>query len=537
MTDSRIKDRLDRHGELKGIRAIEEPHWREIAMLMRPDDRDFDAHVQRRRDDTAIFDSTQLYALDDFCAAIFTQLTNPANRWCELTIADQDLLKYQPVAQWLYRHSSKMLATFSETVSPFYTEVMPWLANTGAFGLGTLYNEEIPGQVRIVDRSIPLGETFRDIDDLGFTTTVHREFSLTARQAERKFKRDFKDFGNKDRTRIVFVHAVYPNEDYRPGALGRRGAQYLSEYVSSDVQDFIRDGFYYDMPYQSAEWNRRSGRAYPTGPGHRARADTAMLQDMERSHIVAAQFAAEPPLLVHDKSMVTAADIEPNAVLYGTMNEQLGKRTIDTLQRSQDLKLSLEMSEQRRNAIRNAFYSSIMMLVNRPEMTATEFLGWNKELLKRMAGSLVNIQWALSAVVARRWGILRRAGQIEPPPPEMAGQAITVKYRSPLATLNEVSDAQGTAQFLQVLEPIAQVSPEVLDNIDMDRAVAILRAGFVSDPSLIKDPAVVAKLRAARAQQIQQQAQLEAAEKAANIGATVSHAQQAATLAKKRVAA
>ena len=135
MTDSRIKDRLDRHGELKGIRAIEEPHWREIAMLMRPDDRDFDAHVQRRRDDTAIFDSTQLYALDDFCAAIFTQLTNPANRWCELTIADQDLLKYQPVAQWLYRHSSKMLATFSETVSPFYTEVMPWLANTGAFGV------------------------------------------------------------------------------------------------------------------------------------------------------------------------------------------------------------------------------------------------------------------------------------------------------------------------------------------------------------------------------------------------------------------
>ena len=37
------RETLDRHGEMKQIRAIEEPAWRDIALVLRPDDRDFDA--------------------------------------------------------------------------------------------------------------------------------------------------------------------------------------------------------------------------------------------------------------------------------------------------------------------------------------------------------------------------------------------------------------------------------------------------------------------------------------------------------------
>src|SRR5579885_1186356 len=142
---------LDRHQEMKDLRAIEEPHWRDIALVFRPDDRDFDAHIQRRRDDTAIFDSTQIYALDDFAGGIFGQLTNPANRWAELTLADKDLASYQPVKKWLWDTMTLIFASASEGVSRFYSEVPAWFANIGAFGFGTMYSEEVVGQERITD--------------------------------------------------------------------------------------------------------------------------------------------------------------------------------------------------------------------------------------------------------------------------------------------------------------------------------------------------------------------------------------------------
>ncbi len=526
---------LDRHAELKALRAIEEPHWREIAMLFDPDSRDFDAHVQRRRDDSMIFDATPLYIIDDFAGGLFSQMTNPMNHWFSLGIEDPDLKKWGPVKNWLFATAARLYATFTDAVSPFYSEVPAWFGNLGMFGLGAMYSEEMPGKARIVDRAIPIGESFIDIDAQGYVDTFHREFSLTGRQVRKKWP-DNREIARRDeKERIVFVHAVWPNDGYVDGGAGRRGAMFQSAYVSPDALDFYEPGFYYELPYAVPQWKRRSGRAYPTGPGHKARADAAMLQDMERTHIVAGQFAAEPPILAHDRATIVAEDIEPNAVLYGAMNADNGKRTIDYLQRGQDVKLSLQQSEQRRQAIRQAFLFSVLQLLNRPEMTATEFLGFNKEFLQLAAPNLVRIQQGgLSPLIARRYKILLRAGQIPPAPPEIAGHAINVEYVSPLAKLLKVSEAQGTQQWLGAIVPIIQAKPEAADKINSDRVIEILADGYVTDPGVINGDDVVAKIRAARAQQQQQMAGVETAERVANIGATVAHANQAQTLSQQR---
>jgi len=535
---------LSRQSDLEAERSIEEPLWRDIAILFRPDDRDFDAHNQRRRDDTAIFDATQIYALDNFAGGLFSQMTNPMNKWFGLGIADKDLEAYAPVKKWLFRHTLKLLATFTDAVSPFYAEVPAWFSNLGAFGWAPMFDEELVGKAKIADRAIPIGESFIDVDAQGYVNTFHRKFSLKGAQA-----RGMSDNAGTwssdpvisrldEKQRKVYIHCVWPNPGYVPGGKGQRGAQFLSAYGSPDVPDFYREGFYFEFPYQVPMWNRRSGRAYPTGPGHLARSDAAMLQEMARSEIVAAQFAAEPPVLVHDKSVITAADIEPNTVLYGTMNADNGKRVIDTLQRSQDFKLAREVFADRRNAIRQVFLFSIMQLLSRPEMTATEFLGFSKEFLQLAAPNLVRIQQGgLSPKIARRFRILERAGQIEPPPPELAGHAINVEYVSPLAKLMKVSEAQGVTQFLNAMAPVIQAQPETADNLDGDRIAVMLADGYVTDPSVLRNPDQVQQIRAGRAQAQQQAAKLQAAEQAANIGATVAHAQQAGTLAKKRAAA
>jgi hypothetical protein len=540
MTEYR-EDILKEHARMKAIRAIEEPHWREIAAFLRPDDRDFDAHVQRRRDDSPIFTIEPILAVEDFEGGFFSQASNPMNRWGDLGSGDEDLDKYQPVKAWMWRRSNQILGSFTPSVSAFYSEVSDWYAHICCFGWGGFYSDEVVGAGMFNDAAIPINESFIGRDAAGRVNRYHREFSLTGDQA--KAKKEFRDneaLGRmKDEDRAVFVHAVFQNPDYRPGAIGPRGMAFTAAYVSPDLKEFYEPDGYYEFPYGCPRWRRRSGRPYPTGIGHTIRADVVMVNEMERSNLVAAQFIAEPTFLAHEKSDVLAADIEPNAVLYGTMNAENGKQLLGTLDRHQNLPVSLEYVQAKVATIRKAVRFGLTQLLQRPQMTATEFLGFQEEDLKLMGPGLVRVQnEGLSTIFARRYNMLDRAGLFDgdPPPPELVGKKLTIKYNSPLAKMMKVSEARGAMQFVNALLPIKTADPNsaVLDNIDMDAYAIVVHDGFTSDPSLLMDPKKRDAMRAQRAaaQQAIQQAQL--ASQVADVHATVAHANQAQTLSAQR---
>ncbi|MBS7703182.1 portal protein [Chelatococcus asaccharovorans] len=529
---------LDRHGELKAARQPAETQWRDIAKLMRPEQEDMFSGNSKTSAYDDIYDSTQLYALESFSGGIFGQLTNPANRWFELSLQDKDLAKWLPVKHWLYSVANVIYASISPSVSNFYSEAPAWFADLGAFGMGTLYQEEVPGKGRILDRVMPLGETYIDIDMDGDIDTVHREFKLKGVKA----KREFPDLaepasGCQDKSEYTFIHAVSLNPEFEAGRLGPRGMPWVSAYVSPDLRNFMRLGGYYQLPYHAVMWNRRPGRVYPVGPGHMARPDVAMLQEMERSHIVAAQHAAEPALLLPDESTITAADVVPNAVLYGAVSED-GRELARPLNRAQNLGLSREQSQQRRDAIREAFFFGLMQLMNRPQMTATEFLGFQEEKLRLMGPNLARIQGqGLSPFLSRRYRMLERAGQLPPPPPELEGHAIEVEYVSPLAKMQQAATGRAVLSWIGAVGQVAQTTGDsgVLDNIDGDAVVSVLHDAFGPPPAVRRDPREVEKIRKQRAALAAQQTELDQQEQSVAIQSEAAHAAQAQTLAADRV--
>lgn len=526
---------LTRHGELEAARALEEPKWRDLAYLFRPDDRDFHQQSSTRRDDDDLFDATGLYAVDAFAKGLFKQATNPVNRWFELGIADQDRQRFRPVSEWLLRRTEQLYASVSPAVSRFYVGARPWFASLGVFGCGALFQQENIAKGRIIDRQISIGQIYLDRDADGELDTVHRAFRLRGRQLKQLFPRHLPDHVRDD-SDYKIVHAVRPNPDYRPELLGLRGMQYLSTYCSPDLKELCVNGGYHELPYHVLMWNEQAHSAYPTGPGHDARADGLNLQEQERSHLVAGQFAAEPPLLAQLDSGLTAADIAPNAWLPGAVNDQ-GKALIQTLDRKQNVALSLTQAEQKREAIRRAFYWSVMSLISRPQMTASEFQGFQQEMLEDLAPNLVNIQvFGLSPFIRRRYAILERAGawDDDPPPPELDGQRLEIEYVSPLARAQKMGVARAAQQFAASVIALAESVPEALDNLDVDATVRVIHDGMSGVPSLVRDPRQVLSVRQARAQAQAQQVGIEQAATRAEIMATVSHAAQADTLAKQR---
>ena len=255
-------DLLTRHGELQTLRQREEPQWRQIARLLRPGDEDIGSGTVKDNFADDIFDSSPLYALENFVGGLYSHATSPTDRWFELGVGDEDLMRWRPVKQWLFRRSNILLQSFSPAVSSYYTEAPAVFSDLGAFGVGSGYSEERPAQGRILDRAIPLSELWFDADFDGNPNTVHRKFRRTVRAAREMFPGKLTTLD--ERREIEILPCVYPNPDFRAGVLGRAGQAYLSAWASPDVLDFLVYGGYYELPYYVIPWNRRAG---PTASG------------------------------------------------------------------------------------------------------------------------------------------------------------------------------------------------------------------------------------------------------------------------------
>lgn len=529
------QETIKRHEELKTARQREEPVWRDLARLFMPDDQDFDARSEKGDDLAELFDSTPLYALESFTGGVFGQAVNPASRWFELEVADDpELTAWHPVRTWLDAVTDRLYASLSPAVSNFYAEAPVWIANLGTFGWGAFYQEERigpGGEPRIVDRPLPVGQSYFDVDADGEVDTFNREFRLKGARVKERFRYTGQCHDSRD---YVIVHSVTRNRDFEPGKLGPRGMPWRSSYCSPDLRDFYQAGGYFELPVHIPMWRRRANRAYPTGPAHLARADAAMLQEIERTDIVAAQFDAEPIILLHDDSVITAADIVPNAVLHGTVTDA-GKQLLQPVNRGSRVQLAKEKAAQKREAIFSAMFYGLMQLVNRPQMTATEFLGFEAEKLRLMAPNLVRFQTGgLSPLIARRFRILERAGRMPEPPAELEGRRLGIEYVSPLAKQLKLADARAVLQFHGSIEQMAVTDPNVRDNFDADEAARLVHAATVTGGNVLRDPKAVEALRQARAAQAREAAQLEQAGQAVKIAAEASHAEQASSLARQR---
>jgi hypothetical protein len=520
------------HEGLRTARNLEEPQLRQLAEYCRPDQ--VGAWTRGRKSRTGhedLFDATHLQALEAFAGGLYSQLTSDAMRWFELGLSDRELGEFQPVKLWLRQSADVIYRTLSVAASRFYAEMPGFYMDLGAYGYATLYSEHL-GFGRFLDRTIPCPEIFFSTDADGSVNRVHREFRLKGAQLKRKFR---EGADARDDSEYVVLHCVYENPEARPDSPFARHMPFASVYCSPDLKGFEKRGGYNELPYHITQWMKAPGRAYPTGPGHVAIADIKMLNEMERVDLTAAQHAAEPMLLANDEGTFSIADIRPRNVLYGTVNEA-GKPLVVPLSMGGDTGRLKEKAAQRREAIKEAFFFGLMQLMNRPQMTATEFLGFQQEKLRLIAPNLARVQAdGLTPFIARRYRELDRLGALPEPPPMLPdGAALEVSYVSPLAKVMQAAEGQSTLQWLGAAATVAQFDPSVMDKVDGDATLDVLHTAFGPPPKVLRDPRAVEKIRQGRAAAQAQQTELNQAQQATAIAAEQAHAEQAMTLAGKR---
>jgi len=139
-----------------------------------------------------------------------------------------------------------------------------------------------------------------------------------------------------------------------------------------------------------------------------------------------------------------------------------------------------------------------------------EMQGEKAVMLGTVVGRLISD--CFDPLVDRVFQIEWNAGRIPPPPDilvqQMGGSRITVHYMGPLAQAQRrLFRTQGIYQSLEALRPLAEIRPDVYDNVDLDVMSREIMEATGLSAKVIKDPRIVAKERAALAQQIAQEKQ------------------------------
>jgi hypothetical protein len=258
-------------------------------------------------------------------------------------------------------------------------------------------------------------------------------------------------------------------------------------------------------------------------------ADIKMLNKMSETTIRAAEKAVDPPLLMSDDGVVLPLETFPGGVNIGGMSDD-GRPLISPFPNTSRFDVSLEMMEQRRDAIRKAYFVDQFTQKEGTPLTATEFAQRTEDRLRLTGPQLFRLRSEyLSRVVDRVFNILMRNGAFPPVPEKLANIDLDIEYISPLVKSQRFEELSAFNRSLESVFPLIEQDPALLDNFLGDWLVrtnaeisgvpANAMRTFEGDKSEGPSVQEVRENRAQQLQQQQQQQQIAAASEAVgNLG-------------------
>ncbi len=530
--DSRAAALLRRQESLAGDRSVWEGHWQEIAELFTPFRADFQGrHAPGEKRSSRVFDSTPGLAAENLAAGLWGLLTNSANAWFQLRHEDASLNERQDVKLWLEAATQRLHVAFAGAGQRFYARVVDLFSDLVHFGTAVFYVDETPGRRELFFSCRHLAECFIAENEQEQVDTLFRRFTLTRRQMAMRFgealgARLTEQAAQRPDEPMEVLHAVLPASEF-DGEAARKGQGFASVYLAVEEGRLLSESGYWDFPYQVPRWSQRSRGIYGESPAMLALADAKMLNQMGRTLIVGAQKQVDPPLLAADEAAVRGLRAVPGGVIYGGLDPQ-GRRLYEPLQTGGNTGLGLQLEEQRRTAVREALYASLLLMVAQPGRTATEVLALQEEKLRLMGPHLGRVQAEfLDPLIARVFGILQRRGELPPPPAGLEGQRLKVQYVSPMARAQRAGEAQAVLRTLETLMPLAQLDPAVGQVLDAEAALRVVAEAMGLPAKVLRAPADLAALRAAAEQQAGLEQLLAAAQPVAGATRDLAQAAQA----------
>ena len=478
--------------------------WQETADLMFPREDQIQNMDYPGRDKTArIYDTTAIQDSQGMASGLSAALVPAGQPFFAITVQDPELAQDKNISRYLAEITE---LTHTELFkSNFMLQFNETLRSLVVLGTGNLFSQWKNG-LNFKDYDI----SFYQIKEnsAGIVDSMFLTFPMTARQALQEFGRESlgeevlqaleKDDKRDDK--FEFIHVVQPRSDRKPGLQDNQNMPFESVFVDVKGKKIVSEGGFEEFPFGVPRWMKSSAEIYGRGQGTEVLSDVKVMQQIKYDFIECGNRWNKPPLEV-DQNFEGEVNTTP-----GALNFVQKPGMIQAIQGAAlgSFPVTREMLEFQQEIIHKAFFKDVFVPLAdlTARMTTVEVVERMREGLRRLGPQVARLQSELlNPVIMRSVLLLMRNGRLPLPPPQLEGRGFGLEYMGelPLALRNQHS--KGFLQFAGAIGELSQIFPEVVDYVNVDKAMPALAASMGVKVEHVATPEEVEEKQRIRAEQ------------------------------------
>jgi len=527
-----VKEIMRRAETAKARRNLFDQHYEDLARVFAPRQQGFVTTFpegEQRNDD--IYDGSAMQAARGLANAIGSIIRpDGGDPWVRMRAADDDIDNMEEAQDWLEDATHRLMGAISNPKSRSRHALGETDFSLVVFGEAPLFIDQSVGGRHLIFQATPLRRTFVIFDEYGAPHGVFFYRNLTLSQAKEKFgaealsqtsqKKLSEGAKNLD-DKVEFLHAILPRKEGFAGALFARNLPIADLWIETGEEHIVQRGGYHEFPFVVPRWDTTSGEDHGRGPGMIALPDGNTLQAMGETILVAGQRAADPALMIPNDGIIDIMNTLPGGLSYYDVEiaKMVGGNPIFPLDTKMNLPITLEMQQDRRELVFNAFFRHVLNLpIDRHNMTATEVMQRKEEFIREIGPVFGRLETDYTApMVERCFNIMLRAEAFKPVPDVLAGRRVVFEYESPIKRIREEIQSMQAQEWVVEMLKLAEAKPEAADLVNMEEYGRLSARAKGVPTDIINDRETTAAAAQGRAQAQQQMAQVAQAQQVAEV--------------------
>lgn len=261
---------------------------------------------------------------------------------------------------------------------------------------------------------------------------------------------------------------------------------------------------YMEAPFSASRWSTQSNDAYGRSPGMDILPDVMQLQVETARKAEGIEKGIRPPLIAQSSLKNYPSSQLPGHVTYlDDISPGKGMRSIyDQQFELQYISTDLALIQQR---IKAGLYNDLFLAILQGSDDRETATSVRAKVVEKMQiiGPVVEglISESLQPKLRRIFAILKRKGMIPPPPKSLQNVPMDIDFVSVLALAQKAASTTGIEGLVKMSLELAQIKPEVLDNIDSDEMIQEYNNLLGNKQKILKGPKSVAQIRQQRQQE------------------------------------
>lgn len=481
--DQKARDVLKIGDNLFAKKTNVDSLWQEIALNFYPERADF---TDKRSDGEEyadhLFSSYPVMARRELGNMLSAGLRPRSKDWFSIHVSDEDLDNGDAEREYLEFLTKVQRNAMYDANSGFVRATKTTDHDFVTFGNGVIKFGVNINADGLMFRNYHLRDNAWTENAEGKIDCNHRNWEPTARQLAHHFpgkiSSNVKDASEKDPEKEFRCrHVVLPSRMYKPDN-AKKEFPFYSLYVERESETVLEEVGLNYFCYVIPRWQVVSGSPFGS-----SMATSIVLPDGRTTQVVvrtlreAAEKHVDPPMVAVTEAIrgdialyaggVTTADME--------YDEKLGEVLRPVARDKSGFPIGVEIAEALKQDIRSGFFlDKIQLPETGKDMTAFEVRRRIEEHIRGQAPIFEPIEEDYNDPLCEGiFNVLRDYGAfpIDQMPESLAGSDIRFSFRSPLADMADMAEAETYSDVLaSILAPAAQIDPAQLENADLTEA-------------------------------------------------------------------